>query len=100
MREWKTMLGWLNPLRRPVTAVLVVGFLCALVWAKAKDPFVRERFSVRIGAGERTKAVAVLAKPVSRRPVVIYLQDAGADLEGSGLRLRQLAELGVAADFF
>jgi len=43
------------------------------------------------------EAVAVFSKPVSRRPVVVYLHDAGIDLEGSGLRLRQLAELGLAA---
>jgi hypothetical protein len=97
MREWKNTLGWLNPSRRPVLWVLAVSFLCALAWAKSQDPLVRVRLSIRLGAGEAVKAVAVLAKPVCPRPVVVFLHDAGTDLEGSGPRLRQLAALGVAA---
>lgn len=97
MREWINIVRGLSPGRYRVAVMLAVGFMCALGWAKGRDPFVRQRFSVLRAGAVRTEAVAVLAKPVSSRPVVVYLHDAGANLEGSGPRLRQLAELGVAA---
>jgi hypothetical protein len=88
---------WLDPRRCPITALVIVGFLCGLAWARARDPFVCAPFSARFGAGEKVQAVAVLGKPSSRRPVVIYLQDAGTGLEEIGPNLRQLAELDMAA---
>ena len=72
---------------------LVVGFACALVWARAKDPFRRVYFSSGHGAGQ-ARGMVVLSKPVSRRPVVIYVGDAGQEAWSAGRRLRQLAEFG------
>lgn len=81
----------------PLAAFVVLSFVCALWWAKANDPFVRREFSVRTTSGEKANGVVCLAKPGGPRPVVIYLHDAGESMARSGLRLRQLAELGLAA---
>jgi predicted esterase len=78
-------------------AAVGVGFLCALFWAKAKDPFERIRFSLRSAGGEKTAGMVFLRKPVSKHATVLYLYDSRENLQRSGLPLRQLAELGLAA---
>jgi hypothetical protein len=93
---WNTTRG-LNLSKCWLSALIALGFLYALVWAKAKDPFVRMPFSVQVTSQGAVRGMAFLTKPVSRRPVVLYLHDARDGLEWTGLRLRQLAELGVAA---
>src|SRR5437660_11223330 len=80
------------------SALIVMGFVCALLWAKAEDPFVRKLLSIRVGGHEDVKGVGYFTKPVSRRPAAIYVPDAGTGRgDWTALRLRQLAELGVAA---
>lgn len=86
-----------KPTKFLVTLFLLASFICALAWAAAKDPFQRIRFSLTGAGGETIEGLAVIAKPRAKRPVVIYLHDASENLQRSGLRLRQLAELGLAA---
>lgn len=78
-------------------ALLLAGFIAAIMWAKARNPFKRVEFSLRTASGGKVKGIAVLPKPVGKLPVVIYLQGAGGSLLGTGNELRQVAELGLAA---
>ena len=80
-----------------VPLLLLVGFIAAMMWAKARDPFTRVEFSLKTASGGTVNGIAVLPKPVGKHPVVIYLQGAGGSLLGSGNELRQVAELGLAA---
>lgn len=73
----------------------IVVFLSALLWAKHRDPFRRIHLSVETPVGS-VAAVVFLPKPVSTHPVVFFLNDSQQD-GWSGLRLRQIAEMGVAA---
>ncbi len=86
-----------QPPKFSVPVAIIVTFACALFWANAKDPFTRIHFSLRSAGGEKTPGMVFLSKPLSKRPVVLYLYDSRENLQRSGLRLRQLAELGMAA---
>lgn len=86
-----------QPPQFSATLFVLVSFACALVWASAKDPFQRISFSLSIASGRTLEGIAVLAKPLSERPVIIYLHDASEDLVKSRAQLRQLAELDLAA---
>jgi len=77
--------------------LLLMGFIAAMMWAKARDPFRRVEFSLRTASGGKVRGIAVLQKPVGKHPVVIYLHGAGGSLLGTGNELRQVAELGLAA---
>ncbi|MCC6822753.1 MAG: prolyl oligopeptidase family serine peptidase [Verrucomicrobia subdivision 3 bacterium] len=77
--------------------LLLVGFVAAMMWAKASDPFRLVEFSLKAASGKKVKGIAVLPKPVGKHPVVIYLHGAGGNLLGTGSELRQVAELGIAA---
>lgn len=87
-----------NAYARPLgcCSLLLAGLVAAMVWAKGRDPFERIEFSV--GEGNRqVEGIAVLAKPVAKHPIVVYLHGSGGSLLGSGRALRQLAELGLVA---
>lgn len=75
---------------------LITAFVCALGWARARDPFTRIPFELRDGKGLRTAGMAVLPRPVSRRPVIIYLHGSNGDLLSDGTSLRPFAERGFA----
>jgi hypothetical protein len=76
---------------------LAVSLVSALLWARAKDPFSRLAFSFGRENGTNNVAKAILLRPLSPRPTVVYLPNAGNNANDSGRRLRQLAELGMAA---
>ena len=86
-----------RPIRFCLPLLLLVGFMAAIMWAKASDPFQRVEFTLKTVSGGKVKGIAVLPKPIGKHPVVIYLQGAGGSLLGSGNELRQVAELGLAA---
>ena len=71
-------------------------FLGALFWSKEEDPFTRQWFTVKTAAGGFIKCVAVLPKPIQRRPVIIYAHGSGGSLMTDGYHLRQMAELGLS----
>ena len=83
--------------RCSVPLLLLLTFVAAMMWAKARDPFRRMEFSLKTAGGGRASGIAVLPKPAGKYPVVVYLQGAGGSLLGSGNELRQVAELGLAA---
>ncbi len=74
---------------------LVLLFFGALFWAREQDPFSRRWFWLKAN-GWSFQCVAVLPKPVERRPVVIFAHDAGGSLMTDGFVLRQMAEMGLA----
>lgn len=75
----------------------VLAFAGALLWARGRDSYVREWFSVRTPDGPRVRCLAVSPKPLKPRPVVVYLHGTGGRLVNDGRELRRLAELGLAA---
>lgn len=87
-----------SPIASPVVLITVI-FGSALLWAKTTDPFVRTWFKTN-NNGESVSGVIITAKPVSARPVVIYLDEVRTGKTEVGLRLRQLAELGLTAVSF
>lgn len=82
-----------------VAGVLALLFAGALGWARSRDPFVRVWFSVRTAAHGKARGVAVVPKPVRSRPVVVFVHGAGSHpgIVDDGMKLRQMAELGLAA---
>jgi hypothetical protein len=82
---------------RGVVLSIASGFLTALIWASARDPFHRIDFVVRTGQGENVRCIAVLPKAGQRFPSVVCLHDKGETLDSSGNYLRPVAELGLAA---
>jgi dienelactone hydrolase len=84
----------------PGAALVVAGVLAfagALLWARGRDPYVREWFTVPVPGGPAVRCLAVLPKPAKPRPVVVYLHGNGGSLVNDGRDLRRLAELGLAA---
>jgi O-antigen ligase/dienelactone hydrolase len=80
------------------TLVIVsTSLLGAILWAKSRDPFERNEFTLTISGQTRMKGLMVLPKPVGPCPVVIYLHGLHESLSNDGVELRQLAELGLAA---
>jgi predicted esterase len=77
--------------------LVIAAFVTALFWAKARDPFRRIEFSVRISDGTKAKGIAVLPKTVQSFPVAVYLHGSGGSLLQSGNELRLLAEQNIAA---
>jgi len=75
---------------------LVLVFLGALFWAKEQDPFSRKWLTLKTVSVSSFKCVAVLPKPVQRRPVIIFAHGSGGSLMDDGFELRQMAELGLA----
>src|SRR5579872_3649796 len=78
-------------------ASLLLLFITACVWSKARDPFDRIYFSIRTSTGAKCKGIAVLPKQRLQSPVVVYLHGAGETLINTGEALRQLAELDLIA---
>lgn len=76
---------------------LPFAFLCALLWAHAKDPFIRTYFAVKGAGGKEVRGLVIRPKAISKGPVVIYLHDANEVMEKRGVKMRQLAELGLMA---
>lgn len=73
-------------------------FLGATMWAVRRDPFDRVWFQADGPVGGAVQCVAVRSKTSPKRaPVVCYLHDSGDTLATSGDRLRQIAEMGLAA---
>lgn len=82
----------------PALAVAaVLAFAGALLWARGRDPYAREWFTVPVPGGPAVRCLAVSPKPVKPRPVVVYLHGTGGTLVNDGRDLRRLAELGLAA---
>jgi dienelactone hydrolase len=81
------------------TAVLLgLLFFGAMFWAKARDPFQRIWFKVKVPGQGKAECIAVLPKMAARPlPVVVYLHGSGGSLLGDGNELRQIAEMGLAA---
>ncbi len=86
-----------RPLRFCIPLLLVVGVIAVMVWPKGGDTFKQIELSLKTADGRAVNFLVVLPKPTGKHPVVIYLQDAGGSLLGSGNELRQIAELGLAA---
>ena len=78
-----------------VPVLVILLFLGTLFWAKRQDPFSRKWFSVSADGGS-FECVAVLPKPVQRRPVVVYAHGSRGDLMTDGNDVRQMAEMGLA----
>ncbi len=78
----------------PVAVIL--AFLGAMFWAKAKDPFERIEFTLKTSLGGTVRGMAVLPKPIRPMPTVIFLHDASKSVLQSGIELRQMAEMGLA----
>lgn len=76
---------------------LALALIGSVVWAKSRDPFERIWFTIETPQGTKLKGVAVLPKPVRRRPMILYFYGSGGNLINSGTTLRQLAELGMTA---
>jgi len=73
-------------------------FVGTLVWAKGRDPFQRIWFRVKATNWGQTECIAVLPKITARPlPVVVYVHGSGGNLLDNAGRLRQLAEMGLAA---
>ncbi len=77
--------------------ILTIGFACALAAAKAEDPFHRIAFRLTGPDDMKTPSVAILPKPVSERPVIIYLHGSRGTTIKDGRTLQTFAELGFAA---
>ena len=87
--------GILRPLFGFFPGLALLVFVGALFWAKAQDPFTRRWFALAAPDHGSFPCVAVLPKPVSRRPVVVYAHGQGGTLMTDGIDLRQMAELGL-----
>lgn len=83
-----------------IPVLIVLLFFGSLFWAKRNDPFSRKWFSLRAPDGASFQCVAVLPKPIQRRPVVIYAHGAGGELMADGNDLRQIAGLGLGVVSF
>ncbi len=79
-----------------IPGIILLLFFGALFWAKAKDPYKRVWFTLKTPAG-KSKGVTVLPKPYRPMPVVIFVPSQGDTMLSSGIELRQMAELGMAA---
>ena len=77
--------------------LLIVAFVMALGWAKARDPLRRVSFSLHTPDGVKTAAMAVLPKREGDFPVVLYAHGSGGTVTTTGDKLRIIAELGLAA---
>ena len=60
-----------RPIRFCLPLLLLVGFVAAMMWAKASDPFRLVEFSLKAASGKKVKGIAVLPKPVGKHPVVL-----------------------------
>lgn len=84
--------------RRWVTAAVIAVFVAAaLTWARRSDRWIREEVGFALNDGRQGAWRAVIAKPVAQHPIVLYFGKASDGVEGSGVALRQIAELGPAA---
>ncbi len=75
-----------------LTVAAVLAFAGALLWARGRDPYAREWFTVKVPGGPAVRCLAVLPKPVKPRPVVVFLHGTGGTLVNDGRDLRRLAE--------
>ena len=75
--------------------MVILLFFGALFWAKRRDPFSRNWFSLKTTDYGSFQCVTVLPKPLRERPVVIYAHGSGGTLTNDGNDLRQMAELGL-----
>ena len=79
---------------RPVLTCLA-AFACLLFWIDSRDPFQRVFFSVSDSASGHAHGIAVLPKPVSPRPTIVYLHGSRGNFIKDGPMLRSYAELGL-----
>lgn len=82
-----------------MAALVAVAFGSALLWAKTTDPFARTWFKTNNNDGT-VSGLIITAKPTCSRPEVLYLDEIRSGRNRTGLRLRQLAELGLTAVSF
>jgi pimeloyl-ACP methyl ester carboxylesterase len=83
-----------------LSVFLALLFFGALFWAKGRDPFSRDWFTVRTANHDFIKCIVVLPKPIHPYPVVVYAHGSGGTLMNDGKELRQIAEFGLAAVSF
>lgn len=69
----------------------------ALLWAKSRDPFHREWWSLQIPTVGEFSVSAVMPDRGGPFPVVVWCHGSGGSLAGDGETLRQFASLGLAA---
>jgi predicted esterase len=86
----------LRPFTSFVPLLAILLFLGALFWAREQDPFTRNWFTLKTSDHSSFKYVAVLPKPLRKRPVIIYAHGYGGTLMNDGNDVRQMAELGLA----
>ncbi len=94
-RFFRALGAFFRPCVEFVPIFVTLLFLGALFWAKDQDSLSRHWFSIR-AAGHKLNCVAILPKPVQKRPVIIYAHGSGGSLMNDGFVLRQMAELGLA----
>jgi dienelactone hydrolase len=81
-----------------LTVSLIFAFLlCGLFWAKARDPFHREWFSLAVDSSAPLRAAVVMPDRGGPFPVVVWCHGSGGKLETDGEVLRQFAAQGLAA---
>ena len=82
--------------RHSLLVFVILLFLTALAWARARDRFKRIDFTLRTAGGKSVAGIAVL--PVSEAPsgTVVYLHGLSGGLMRNGNQLRQFAEMGLA----
>jgi dienelactone hydrolase len=78
------------------TFLVVVTFVTALCWAKARDPFRLINFSLKTQSGGRVRGTAIWPKSTGPHPVAVYLYGSNGRLADNLNHLRQFAELGMA----
>ena len=74
----------------------VLIFLGALFWAKQRDPFSRDWFTLNVPGLPSLDCVTLRPKTAHRHPVIIYAHGSNDTLITDGNDLRRMAELGLA----
>ena len=86
--------SWLK--NSPVFVFVAVLLLTGLLGTKARDPFHRERLSLRTGTGEKFSAMVVMPDRGGPFQVVVWCHGSRGSVESSGETLQQFAAQGLA----